>query len=327
MRRLYPEFTMPWHCFFGTKSLHFVMNFDGRQLTAFLTIVTHGSLGRAAEILHVTQPALSRTIKRLEGQFGVALFERNSKGMRLTPMGEALLPHATLMGRVTEHASEEINSLRGLTKGTIRVGGIASAVSLILPVAIHRVFTQWPNLQAQIIEGVWDRLAEALTKYEIDLALGVATVESDDIVPLADCCWEDKSYIVAAMNHPLRQKKGLQLGHTLQHPWACTPRGTAPFTHMQQTFKAQGLAYPDVVVETRSIIALKSLVSHAGFLCWMAGPMFEDERRGQLMDALPITGLATTRKLTVFRRRNGILPGPAVKLLDELRQISRNGLT
>ena len=299
------------------------MDFDGRQLSAFLAIVTHGSLGRAAEVLHVTQPALSRTVKRLEGQLGATLFERNSKGMRLTPVGEALLPHATLMGRVAEHASEEINALRGLAKGTIKVGGIASAVSLILPVAIQRVFTHWPNLQAQIIEGVWDRLAEALTKHEIDLALGVATVESDEIVPIADCYWEDTSYVVAAMDHPLRQKKALQLGDTLQHRWACTPRGTAPFAHMQQTFKSHGLACPDVVVETRSIIALKSLVSHAGFLCWMAGPMFEDERRGQLMDALPIAGLATERKLTVFRRRDGILPGPAVKLLEELRQITR----
>lgn len=317
------RFAMPENCFIGTKSLHFVMDFDGRQLSAFLAIVTHGSLGRAAEVLHVTQPALSRTVKRLEGQLGATLFERNSKGMRLTPVGEALLPHATLMGRVAEHASEEINALRGLARGTIKVGGIASAVSLILPVAIQRVFTQWPNLQAQIIEGVWDRLAEALTKHEIDLALGVATVESDEIVPIADCYWEDTSYVVAAMDHPLRQKKTLQLGDTLQHRWACTPRGTAPFAHMQQTFKSNGLACPDVVVETRSIIALKSLVSHAGFLCWMAGPMFEDERRGQLMDALPIAGLATERRLTVFRRRDGILPGPAVKLLEELRQITR----
>lgn len=300
------------------------MDFDGRQLSAFLAIVTHGSLGRAAEVLHVTQPALSRTIKRLEAQLGAPLFERNSKGMLLTPVGEALLPHATLMDRVAEHANEEINALRGLAKGTIKVGGIASAVSLILPVAIHRVFMQWPNLQARIIEGVWDRLADALTKHEIDLALGMATAESEEIVPVIDCYWEDKTYIVASMVHPLRQKARLQLSDTLHYRWASTPRGTAPFTHMQQTFKSHGLICPNVVVETRSIIALKSLITHAGFLCWMAGPMFEDERRVKLIDALPIPDLATERKLTVFRRRDGILPEPAVKLLEEIRQITKN---
>lgn len=300
------------------------MDFDGRQLSSFLAIVTHGSLGRAADVLHITQPALSRTVKRLEAQLGAPLFERNSKGMRLTAVGEALLPHATLMGRVAEHASEEINALRGLTKGTIKVGGIASAVSLVLPLALQRVFTRWPNLQAQIIEGVWDRLADALTKHEIDLALGVATVESEEIVPIADCHWGDMSYVVAAMDHPLRHKARLQLADTLQHRWTCTPRGTAPFDHMQQTFKQHHLPCPDVLVETRSIIALKSMVAHAGFLCWMAEPMFEDESRGKLMDALPIAGIGAARKLTVFRRRDGILPGPAVKFLEELRQITRD---
>ena len=300
------------------------MDFDGRQLSAFLAIVTHGSLGRAAGVLHVTQPALSRTVKRLEAQLGAALFERNSKGMLLTAVGQALLPHASLMERVFQDASAEIDALRGLAKGTIKVGGIASAVSLILPLAISRVLTHWPNLQVQIIEGVWDRLADALTKHDIDLALGVATAESDAIVPIVDCHWEDTTYVVAAMDHPLREKARLQLADTLHHRWACTPRGTAPFIHMQQTFKAHGLPCPDVVVETRSIITLKSMVTHAGFLCWMAGPMFEDDSSVKLIDALPIPDLATQRKLTVFRRRDGILPGPAIKLLEELRQITKH---
>ena len=179
-------------------------------------------------------------------------------------------------------------------------------------------------LPPQIIEGVWDRLADALTKHEIDLALGVAAPASEAIVPIPDCRWEDTAYVVASITHPLRQKGRLQLADTLQYRWACTPRGTAPYLHMQQTFEAHGLACPDVVVETRSIIALKSMVAHAGFLCWMAGPMFADDSRAKLIDALDIPGLATQRQLTVFRRRDGILPGPAVKLLDALRHLTEN---
>jgi len=121
----------------------------------------------------------------------------------------------------------------------------------------------------------------------------------------------------------LRQQGKIKLSDTLHQRWASTPRGTAPFEHLQQVFKAHGLGMPNVVVETRSIITLKSLVNHAGFLCWMAGPMFEDERRVGLMDALPISGLAAQRTLTVFRRRDGILPEPAARLLEELRQITK----
>lgn len=299
------------------------MDLDRRQLAAFLAIATHGSLGRAAEVMHITQPALSRTVKRLEAQVGAPLFERNSKGMLLTAVGDTLLPHAALMARVAEHAAEEINALRGLAKGTIKVGGIASAVGLILPLAIQRVLTSWPNLQAKIIEGVWDRLAEGLTRHEIDIALGVDTEESEAIVPIPDCTWEDLSYVVASCGHPLRQKGRLQLADVLDQRWACTPRGTAPFIHMQRTFAAHGLPCPNVVVETRSIITMKSLMIHAGFVCWMAGPMFEDDRRAGLIDALPLPDLGAVRTLTAFRRRDGILPGPAIKLLDELRKLAR----
>ena len=314
---------MPDNCIVGQKSLQLVMDFDRRQLSAFLAIATHGSLGRAAEVLHLTQPALSRTVKRLEEQIGAPLFERNSKGMLLTPVGETLLPHASLMARVAEDASNEIRALRGLEKGSIKVGGIASAVSMILPQAIDGVLGRWPNLQVRVLEGVWDRLAEALAKHEIDVALAEATAESDAVVPIADCAWTDNTYIVASVDHPLQRRQGLQLADTLDQRWACTPRGTAPYLHMQRTFRAHGLAAPEMVVETRSILVMKSVMKHAGFVCWMAGPMFENERAAGLFDALPLPDLGAGRTLTAFRRRDGILPAPAVKLLDALRQVAQ----
>lgn len=301
------------------------MTFDGRQISAFLAIVNHGSLGRAAEMLHVTQPALSRIIKRLEAQVGAPLFERNAKGMLLTSIGEALLPRAMLLDREARHAIEDINAMRGLAKGVIKVGSIGSVASSILPLAIDRVLTRWPNLRVQVIEGVWDRLAEALTRHEIDIALGVFAQGSGDICAIADCRWEDYSYVVASPDHPLRQQHPLSLAGTLDHRWATMPRDTAPYEDMRAVFRSHGLPLPNIVVETRSIVVLKSLVTQAGFLSWMSQPMYEAERRAGLIDALPVSGVAATRSLTAFRRREGILPGPAVKLVEELRQLAATG--
>ncbi|MFG6432976.1 LysR family transcriptional regulator [Roseateles sp. LYH14W] len=298
------------------------MAFDIHQLHAFTTIVSAGSLGRAAIALNVTQPALSRTIKRLEEQVGAPLFERHSKGMQLTDIGSVLLPHATLMQRESEHATEEINAMRGLAKGTVRVGAVGSIACHILPLAIGRVFAKWPKLQVQVVEGVWDRLADALTKHEIDLALAVAVSDTDEITAIKDCRWEDYSHVVAATNHPLRQKRRLRLADVSDAPWAIAPRGTGPFEHMQQVFAANGLGLPNIVVETRSVTVLKSLVSQSGFLSWMAEPMYEADRKAELIDALPLPGVKRTRMLTAFRRRAGILPGPAVKLLEELRALT-----
>ncbi len=301
------------------------MTFDLQHLAAFNAIVSSGSLGRAADALNVTQPALSRTIRRLEEQAGAPLFERHSKGMQLTDVGRALQPHALLLQRESEHASENIKAMLGLAKGTIRVGAVGSIACLVLPLAIGRTCKKWPNLQVQVIEGVWDRLADALVSHEIDLALGVDTEDTGEIVAVKDCRWEDTSYVVAGRHHPLRKKPKLKLSDTLAERWAILPKGTGPFEHMKSVFARQNLALPNVVVETRSVMALKSLIGHSGFLGWMPAPMYDAERKAGLIDALDIPDASDKRILTAFRRRAGMLPGPSTKLLEELRRLTRAG--
>jgi len=298
------------------------MPYDLQHLHAFSTIVESGSLGRAAQTLNITQPALSRTIKRLEDQVGAALFERHSKGMHLTDIGQTLLPHATLLLRESARASEEIDAMRGLAKGTIRVGAVGSIACLTLPRAIEAVLARWPSLRVEVIEGVWDRLAEALIKHEVDLALGVALPDTEEIIAIKDCRWQDCSHVVAGLGHPLRARPGLRLDDVMHQRWTTSPRGTAPYDHMASVFAANGLGMPNIAVETRSVMVLKSLVAHSGFLSWMAEPMYEAESKASLIDALPLPGVVGTRVLTAFRRRIGILPRPAVKLLDELRLLT-----
>ncbi|RQS47723.1 LysR family transcriptional regulator [Burkholderia sp. Bp8986] len=298
------------------------MTFNLQQLHAFVTIASAGSLGRAAETLHVTQPALSRAIRRLEDEVGAPLFERHTRGMHLTAVGEALLPHAILLQREAEQAREEIDAMRGLARGTIRCGAVGSIASLVLPLAVSGVLQKWPNLRVHVIEGVWDRLAEALVQREIDLALSMVMPDTEEIVAIEDCRWEDNSYVVAALDHPLRAKRGITLADTLDQQWAIPPRGTAPFEHMQQVFVANGLGLPNVVVETRSITVLKSLVARSGFLSWMAEPMYVTESKAGVFDTLELPGVVGRRTLTAFRRRHGLLPSPAVKLLEQLRQLT-----
>lgn len=299
------------------------MTFDSRQITAFIGIATHGSLGRTAEAMHITQPALSRIVRRMELQLGVALFERNAKGMRLTSYGEALLPRAILLQQESLRATEEIQAMRGLSKGTIRVGAIGSIASSLLPLAIGQVLTRWPNLRIEVVEGVWDRLAEALLRHEIDIALGTHLQDSDDICSIADCRWTDESHVVGSAGHALRDRASLTLADTIDQRWVIVPRGTGPFEDMRRLFEQHGLGLPNIVVETRSIVVLKSLVINAGFISWMAAPMYDVERRAGLVDALPIEGAHAERTLSAFRRRDGLLPGPAVKLVEALRSIAQ----
>ncbi|MBU9578129.1 hypothetical protein KTE26_06675 [Ralstonia mannitolilytica] len=170
--------------------------------------------------------------------------------------------------------------------------------------------------------GVWDRLAEGLVKHEIDLALSMAMPDTEEIVAIADCRWEDAGCAVASPGHALRKRPCPDPCDTLEVPWAVAPRGTAPFEHVRQVFEAVGLGLPNIVAETRSVTALKNRVAHSGFLTWVAEPMIDAGRRAGVIQPLPIPGLISRRTLTAFRRRRGFLSSPAVKLREALRTLA-----
>jgi DNA-binding transcriptional LysR family regulator len=297
------------------------MPFDLAQISAFVAVVREGSLGRAAIALGVTQPALSRMIQRLERRLGAPLFERYSKGMMLTDIGRTFLPHATLLETESQRALEEVQAMRGAARGVARVGAIASVACSVLPRAIERVHSLAPGLRFEVVEGVWDVLSAALARREIDIAFAPDAPDTDEIVGLRSCRWIDATFIVAAQDHPLRQLEALTLEDVAQAAWAMPPKGTGPHQSLEQLFAAQGLGLPEIVVETRSITVLKSMVMTSGFLALMAGPMFEAERRAHLIAALPAPHGRLERTLIAFRRRRGLLPGPAAKLLAEVSAV------
>src|SRR5262249_28130361 len=159
---------------------------------AFLAIVQTGSLGRAAEALHLTQPALSRVVKQMESQLRVQLFERRTTGMELTTFGEVLLPYAEHLTEEADLALEEINVRLGLGRGTLRICTVASAAVMVLPSLLERIHAAWPHLQLHITEAVEDKLATALADNDIDVVLSGPIAESEEIMRVAEHTFSDR---------------------------------------------------------------------------------------------------------------------------------------
>src|SRR5688572_5550096 len=187
------------------------MTLDPRQLKVFLAVAKSGSLGLAAELLHITQPALSRIIRRLEAQLGVQLFERCTTGMELTSFGRALLPHANLLTAEAALAVEQINALRGLGQGTLRVGAVASAAIMLIPAVLDRVLSQWPNLHVELTEAVEDVLEAALTNNSIDVAISGPIPESQEIVQVGERKFTDQYSVISSATHPLQGRGELSI--------------------------------------------------------------------------------------------------------------------
>ena len=112
---------------------------DLRDLRYFETIAELEHVGRAANILHRTQPALTGCIRRLEDACGAPLFEKSGRGIRLTAAGKVLLRWARSMRTQVEDAEREIRELRGGVSGYIRIGIVPTAAQFLLPQAVRRL--------------------------------------------------------------------------------------------------------------------------------------------------------------------------------------------
>jgi DNA-binding transcriptional LysR family regulator len=297
------------------------MALDPRQLKAFLAVVDSGSLGLAAEALHVTQPALSRIVRRLETQLGVPLFERRTTGMELTSFGQALLPHAAVLSAEGARAIEQINALRGLGQGTLRIGAVASAAIMLLPAVLDRILTQWPNLHVQITEGVEDVLAVALTSNAIDVAISGPIPESQDIAQVAEHKFTDRYSVISAAAHPLQQRENLSIHDLVDQLWVMPSEEAEPRKQFMALVARLGVPPPRVAVETRYPAVIKALVARTRFLGWLPEPLFTAEAAAGVVKALPVNEMDMQRRFFVFRRRRSSMPPPVQKLLEALRNI------
>lgn len=147
------------------------MAIDLRQLRQFVTIAELGSYRRAAEALHIAQPALSVSIQKLEHSVGVLLLERGAKGVSLTPAGAALMQDAR---RALFHADQARQSARRVAlgeSGRLRLGFVGSATYMLLPRCLPPFRRRYPDVELELREDSTLRLAEMLRANELDAGL------------------------------------------------------------------------------------------------------------------------------------------------------------
>ncbi|MFE1310834.1 LysR family transcriptional regulator [Streptomyces sp. NPDC058755] len=159
-----------------------------RQMEYFLTVVEEASFTRAAELLHVTQPALSHQIKALEKTVGGALLERMPRGACLTPMGRAFLPHAELAVRSAAQARRAARAAAGAEGGELHIAALHSIAVGALPDVFARWRTAHPRVLLRLHEyATSEALEEAVQRGTADLAIGPEPVGAPGtVVPVGE---------------------------------------------------------------------------------------------------------------------------------------------
>lgn len=233
-----------------------------RHLTLLTAVADHGSVLRAAESLHLTQPAATRTLRELEDLVGARLFDRGPRGMTPTRYGTALVEHARLILAEVRHAGAHLAGLREGQTGTVTVGTLLAGTSVLLPRAVAALKRERPQVTVVVREATYDVLYGKLLAGDVDLIVGRLSPPPEPGRVRRHTLYHEPVRLVARRGHPLLSEPGpLRLADTLAHPWILPLEQTALRGELEELFDRQGLALPADRVECTSILTVRALLA------------------------------------------------------------------
>ena len=199
-----------------------------RQLTYFVAVAEELSFGRAAERLHIVQPAVSQQIRRLERELGVPLFDRSSRHVGLTAAGERLLPEARAVLAAARRARQIATGIAAGAEGILRVGtsqGLGERLDHVLE-QLRRIA---PCLQVRLVSAPGAERIARVRSGELDAAFvrAVTTAAGVELLPV----WQDPLTVALPATHPLAAQPAIQLPQLSGIPLRLAPRQDNPPFH------------------------------------------------------------------------------------------------
>lgn len=296
---------------------------DSRRLLHFLAVYDSGSLGKAAEAIHLTQPALSKSIHQLEDELGVQLFERTPMGVIPTVFGEALSLHARQVKAEIRNAKAEMQRLKGSGSGNVRVGIGPSSAPYMMPEVTRLVRSSGDEVHLTVTEGLGQQLVPAVRRGELDMAVGTwPAVREKNLV--SETLAHDLVSLIVRAGHPLATADA-EMSHLLEHGWILPPHPQFWRERLDENFFAAGLPAPDPVIVSNSSTYLKQMLASADLISYLPRHLLREELRSGALVTLGFPELEQEVDVTLTYRERA-LANPAcvgfIKLLRETCQPS-----
>ncbi len=237
---------------------------DSRLLRHFLAVAECKSFTAAAEALHLTQPGLTKSIRKLERILSVKLLERHRTGVELTPFGEALASRARLIELELAHALSEIDSMKGGLAGTVNVGVGPSFISCVSQVVLAMQADR-PNVLVNISVAVMDSLLAGLISGGFDIictSLEFPSYPEINKEPLS----VGEHLVISAADHALQNRGPVSPKELLAYPWVAFSKDNMGIARMGAVFAANRLRPPKITSTTNSIEVMFDLLGKSNYL-------------------------------------------------------------
>jgi DNA-binding transcriptional LysR family regulator len=296
-----------------------------RTLRVFDQVVEHGSTIRAAQVLNLTQPAVTKSIQELEETLGIELFVRTNRGLIPTDYAQVLERRVKSLLAEFRYLADESNAFLAGDSGHVIVGTLISASARLLPLAITLLHDMAPRIGLTVREGTNDQLYPALAVGEIDLIVGRLPESTyswlrDGLVK-CDLLLHESLCVVVGAQHPLAQRAGvgLCLADTLPYGWIFPLAVSPTRAVVEQMFAQAGLPLPARVIESLSLLTNLGLLLGSETIGVLPGAAAREFARRGLLHVLPLSNRLSFGEVGFSVRTSHPLTPAAQRFLGCLR--------
>ncbi len=284
-----------------------------RQLETFATVARLGSFSRAAEALHLTQPAVSIQIRQISESVGLPLFEQSGREIRLTAAGQELLRTARELDDSWNRFESAVDALKGLKKGRLRVALVTTA-KYFLPRMLGAFCQRYPDIEIELEVANRARIIERLRANEDDLYIMSFPPEELDVV--ATPFLDNPLVVVAPAAYPLPAGP-LSLADLAPHPFLLRETGSGTRKAVDRHLAANGLTLK-VKLALGSNEAIRDLVASGMGLAILSRHVLGEHPEQEGLRILEVAGFPLQQPWSVVHLRQKILSLPAHAFMDEL---------
>lgn len=281
----------------GTLMLH------GRALRYIDEVARQGSIRKAAKTLNVAASAINRYILDLEQELDAPIFERLSRGLKLTSSGEILIAHIRETLKAHDTMRVQIKALRGLSRGEVVIATMATLAAGRLADIIAAYRADIPQVSLRIKVGDRAAVCDMVASGAADLALAYNLPEDNRLQRAAE--FMHPLGAVVAPDHPLATRKTVRIADCLIYPLVLADKSLSLREVVENLTPAQAQLTP--VVETNSMELMKRLVHGAPHVTFLNRVDVDRELQSRELVFLPLTGSAGLQRLNILHRARGSL--------------------
>ena len=293
------------------------------DLHVLIAVVQAGSMGKAAALLNTTQPAISRSIAKLEQAVGVKLLVRDTQGVAATEYGRALLAGGVAAFDDLRQAVKKIEFLADPMAGEIRIGCTPILAATFVSTVVDRLSRRYPRIVFHLETAYVDPLRRQLRERDLDLLIVRQFAPTADEPVNFEFLFDDSYVVAAGAQTQWARRRRIGLVELASEPWTLPPRESVIGALAMQAFRGNGLDYPRIAVVSDSPEVRASLVTTGRFVTIFPASVFGLLKLRSEIKVLPID-LPTTRvpNVIVTVTNRGLSP-VAQLFIEQAREMAK----